>query len=178
MIRKLARMMRRFRREDGNATVEFVVLFPFFIGLFGSAFEASLISTRQVLLNSAVDRVTREYQLGNYGSPTHGELKVILCNLVGFIPECTSSLTIELERIDRTDFAFNTGQILCADGDNEIEPVTTFESAGSGDFMLMTVCAAFRPMVPITGLGLKLPKINGGNYYGLFATTAFVVEPA
>ncbi len=178
MIRKLAKLLRRFRREDGNATVEFVILFPFFIGLFGSAFEASLISTRQVLLHSAVDRVTRDLQLGNLGSPTHGELKVIVCNLAGFIPDCTDTLSIELERVDRANFSFSQGAIACVDRDNDMVPSTSFDNTGSGDFMLMTVCAAFRPMVPITGLGLKLPKINGGSDYGLYATTAFVVEPA
>jgi hypothetical protein len=43
--------------------------------------------------------------------------------------------------------------------------------------MLMTVCAVFEPMVPTTGLGLKLPKVNGGSYYGLVTITAFANEP-
>ena len=42
--------------------------------------------------------------------------------------------------------------------------------------MLVTVCAVFSPMVPTTGLGLKLPKVNSTDY-ALIAMSAFVNEP-
>jgi hypothetical protein len=178
-MRTLLRRLPRFlRRQDGNATIEFCIWFPFFIAMFGSAFEASLISTRQVMLAGAVDRTVRDLQLGNLGSPSHDELKSIICNLAGVIPNCDTALHIELERISKLDFAFRQGQVQCVDLDEETEPALNFENGTTNDLMLITVCAAFRPMVPITGLGLKLPKINGGTHYGLTAFSAFVVEPA
>ena len=64
------------------------------------------------------------------------------------------------------------------DVDEETEPALNYTNNPlSNDLMLITVCAAVRPMVPVTGLGLKLPKINGGSHYALVAFSAFVAEP-
>ena len=134
--------------------------------------------TANLLLAGAVDRTVRDLQLGNLGSPTHSELKAIICNSAGFIPNCVTALHIEMERISTADFAFRTGQVQCVDLDEETEPALNFENGVTNDLVLITVCAAFKPMVPITGLGMKLPKINGGTHYGLVTYSAFVVEPA
>jgi len=165
-------------REDGSATIEFCIWFPFFIGLVGSAFEASLITTRQALLNSSVDRTVRDLQLGNLGAPSHDELKVIICNQAGFIPNCINALHIEMERVTTDSWTFREGLVQCVDVDNNSVPALNFANGGDHDLMLITVCAAVKPMVPTTGLGLKLPKINGGTHYGLVAFSAYVVEPA
>jgi len=178
MIRPFRKIARWFGKEDGSATIEFCIWFPFFISLLGSAFEASLITTRQVMLTGALDRTVRDLQLGNLGSPDHAELKVILCDLARFIPNCTSSLHIEMERISTDTFAIRSGQVQCVDLDDDSEPTIKFDTSGPNELMLITVCAAIRPMVPITGLGLKLPKINGGTAYALPVFSAYVVEPA
>ncbi|KMW57996.1 Flp pilus assembly protein TadG [Candidatus Rhodobacter oscarellae] len=175
MLRKL----RHWRtREDGNATIEFVIWFPFFMSIFGSAFEASFVSFRQVMLGGAVERTVRDLQLGHLGAPSHSELKTIICNTAGFIPDCANSLHIEMERVSTSDFAFRKGAVQCVDKDELAEPALNFANGTSNDLILMTVCAAVSPMVPITGLGLKLPKINGGTHYAVVAFSAFVVEPA
>lgn len=179
MIKFIKNLRHWLGRDEGSATIEFCIWFPFFIGLVGSAFEASLISTRQALLSASVDRTVRELQLGNLGNPDHSELKKIICNQAGFIPNCLEAMHIEMERISIDDWAFRTGAVQCVDLDDDSEPALNFASGGqANDLMLITVCAAFRPMVPITGLGLKLPKINDGEHYGLVAFSAFVVEPA
>ena len=50
-LRRLGRFLRRFRRrEDGNPTVEFVVVFPVFMILMVSAVESGLLMTRQMML--------------------------------------------------------------------------------------------------------------------------------
>lgn len=178
-MRHMIKSIRRwFSREDGNATIEFCIWFPFFIATFGSAFEASLISTRQVMLNGAVDRTVRDLQLGNLGSPSHAELKTLICNRAGVIPNCASALHIEMERISTADWTFREGLVQCVDLDEETEPALNYVNGTTNDLMLITVCAAFRPMVPVTGLGLRLPKINDGTHYGIVSFSAFVVEPA
>ena len=178
-MRRILTFLNRWRRrENGGATIEFCIWFPFMIMVLGSAFEASLLTTRQVLLTGAVDRTVRDLQLGNLGNPTHEELKSIICNIAGFIPNCGQALHIELERISTADFAFRTGAVQCVNMDDETEPAINFENGTTNDLMLITVCAAVRPMVPVTGLGMKLPKIAGGSRYGLVAFSAFVVEPA
>jgi len=178
MMKSFTAILTWFRKEDGNSTIEFCIWFPFIIGLIGSSFEASLITTRQVMLAAAVDRVTRDLMLGSLGAPTHAELKRDICNRAGVIQNCTSSLHIELERIDTSDFKIRQGAVQCVDKDEQSEPTLNFTNGAQNDFMLMTVCAAVNPMVPITGLGMSLPKINGGSSYAIVAFSAFVVDPA
>ncbi|MFV2034455.1 MAG: TadE/TadG family type IV pilus assembly protein, partial [Halocynthiibacter sp.] len=44
-----AKFLRRFRRgEKGNVTIEFVIIFPVFMIIFLSAFEAGVLMTRWV----------------------------------------------------------------------------------------------------------------------------------
>ena len=130
------------------------------------------------MLGMALDRTVRDLQLGYRGDPTHAELKVLLCNTAGFIPDCANSLHIELERIDTDDFAFREGKVNCVDVDEDSEPTLNFNHGAENDLMLITVCAAVHPMVPITGLGLKLPKINDGSNYAIVGFSAYVVEPS
>ena len=171
------------KNEDGNTTIEFVIWFPFFISLVGSSIEASILTTRQVMLRAAVDRVVRDLQLGNLGSPTHAQLKALICNTAGVIPKCDVSLHIEMERVETANFNFRKGDVLCVDRtDPGSTPLLNFTNGTTNDLMLITVCAAVHPMVPVTGLGMKLPRIKtqGGedsDHYAIVAFSAYVVEP-
>jgi len=181
MTRFLRKLFRRSRREDGSATIEFVILFPLFIYVLSSAFDASIMTTRQAMLTGAVDRAVRDLQLGNLGSPTVAQLRSHICNLAGVIPKCDERLSIEMERISKTAWTFRTGKVGCVDVEEDTTPALTFQNGSSNDLMLLTVCAAARPIVPNTGFGLRMPKINGvngGKYYGIVAMSAYVVEPA
>ncbi|MEL7115199.1 MAG: hypothetical protein AAGP08_06325 [Pseudomonadota bacterium] len=169
---------RLWAREDGNSTIELVIWFPFLMAILGSAIEASFITTRQAMLSSGIDRVMREYQLGNLGAPTNNELKRQICNATGVIPDCMDALHIEMERIDTDTFSFREGQVQCIDRDEDTEPAVNYTLGNQNDLMLMTVCAAVYPMIPVTGLGLSLPKINGGGAYAIVSYAAFVVEPS
>lgn len=175
---KITKFLRLWaRRENGNATIEFCIWFPFIIALMGSAFEASLLTTRQTMLTGALDRTVRDLQLGLLGSPDHAELKTIICDRAGLIQDCDNALHIEMERISTADWAFRTGAVQCVDLDEETEPVVNYTTGTTNDLMLITVCAAVDTMIPITGLGLKLPKINGGDHYAIISFSAYVVEP-
>jgi len=131
------------------------------------------------MLNSAVDRVVRDLQLGNLGSnPSMAQLKWLICNTAGVIMDCNNSLHIEMERISTTDFEFRKGEVACVDkSDEDFEPLVNFTNGTTNDLMLITVCAAVHPMVPLTGLGMSLPKIRDGDHYAIIAFSAFVVEP-
>ncbi len=74
--------------------------------------------------------------------------------------------------------AFRGGKVQCVDVDEEAEPAVRFSNDNSSnDLMLITVCAAVHPMVPTTGMGAKLAKINDGSHYAIVAFSAYVVEP-
>lgn len=166
-----------FARDEGGATIEFCIWLPFVLGLLGSAIDASILTTRHALLNSAVDQVVRDLTLGKLGTPTHDELKSEICNRTGVIPNCGEALNIEMQRVSTESFAFREGAVACVDIDEGLVPPFAFEHGDANDLMLMTVCAAVRPMIPVTGLGLALPKISGGSHYALVVHAALVVEP-
>lgn len=177
MIRLLRKGLSWTRNQEGASTIEFCIWLPFVLGLFGSAIEASFITQRQALLSGALDRTVRDLQLGNLGTPSHADLKKIICNKAGFIPNCLSALHIEQERILKSNFQFRTGKVQCVDLDANAVPALNYTNGLTDDLMLITVCAAIRPMVPLTGLGLLLPKIENGKHYAIVAFSAYVVEP-
>ena len=177
MRRILTHIRERFGREDGSATIEFVLLFPLFLGIFASAYEAGLLSTRQAMLIRATDLAVRDLRLGVDSTPTHEELKNSICNYAGVIPNCDEALHVELEPVSTTTWSFRTGQVQCVDRDEDITPVVNVDEGGDNEVMLITVCAVIEPMIPVTGLGLKLPKVNESDY-AIIAMSAFVNEPS
>jgi Flp pilus assembly protein TadG len=65
LARRAARRLRRLlAREDGTATVEFVVLFPVFMLVLVNAVEASVVMSRVAMLDRALDLAVRELRIG------------------------------------------------------------------------------------------------------------------
>lgn len=177
MKRLISNLRKRARCEKGTATLEFVILFPVFISIFGSAFEAGLYTTRQVMLERATDIAVRDLRLGTSTVATYQDLKARICNVAGIIPDCMNAVHVELAPVSTTDWNMRTGATACIDRDEDITPVTSFTQGGSNELMLVRVCAVVQPMSPMTGLGLKMPKVNASDY-ALIAASAFVNEPS
>ena len=84
----------RFRSDEGGATaVEFaIVAFPFFF-LLTSIIEASLFFFAGQMLESAVDRVSRQVRTGQIdGSITSAKLKKKLCAEASLLFDCPTLL--------------------------------------------------------------------------------------
>ncbi len=65
---------RRFlRREDGTATVETLLWFPFFIFVFGLMFDAAMIFYTQSRIVRIIQEGNREYSIGNLADPAATE---------------------------------------------------------------------------------------------------------
>ena len=63
----LARRLKTlWRREDGVAAMEFVLMVQVFLAIFMSAFECGLLMTRAILLEHAVDVTMRELRFRRY----------------------------------------------------------------------------------------------------------------
>ncbi|WP_172293574.1 TadE/TadG family type IV pilus assembly protein [Pseudoruegeria sp. HB172150] len=172
----MAALARLRRDESGSTTIEFCILFPVFIAIFGSSFEAGLLNTRHAMLERATDLAVRELRLGEDPTPTFEELRANICNYAAIIPDCDEALHVELETISTDTWQFRTGDVQCVDREEEITPAVQFNAGTINELMLVTVCAVFETMIPTTGLGLKLPKVSG-NDYALIAKSAFVNEP-
>lgn len=166
------------RNEDnGNTTIEFVMLFPLFITIFLSSVEAGVLMTRQIMLDRALDMSVRDLRLGAIPDLDHDTLKQRICDDTLIIPDCLDTVLLELRPVSTNTWEPLNAAATCVERDEEIQPVTQFINGGDSEMMIVRACAVFDPFFPGTGLGLRLPKDASGAY-GLIATSAFVNEPS
>jgi hypothetical protein len=170
----------RFGRDEGGATsIEFVILFPLFIGIFFAAFESGFMMLRNVMLERSVDLAVRDLRLGTPTPPTFDELKQTICERTHFIDDCLDVVQVELRPVDMTTWGPLDGPPRCIDVESTIDPFdqTEYSVGSNNELMLVRVCALFQPMFPTTGLGLGM-RYDGEGNYALVATSAFVNEPS
>lgn len=177
-MKNLAGRLLPFRRnEDGNTTIEFVFLFPFFITLFLSAYESGVLMLRTIMLDRAVDISVRDLRLGNWANPTHAQFKDQVCDIATIIPDCENTVLVELRPVSKDTWQPLGANPTCVDRDEPIQPVTTFDAGAENEMMLVRACAVFDPMFPGAGLGFRIKELGGTRGYSLVATSAFVNEP-
>lgn len=165
-----------WRRENGNATIEFALLFPAFITLFLVVVETGLLLTRGVMLDRAVDMSMRDLRLGTLNPMTHDNLKDDICINSVIIPNCVDSLLLELRPISTTTWEPLSNDVTCVDRSEDIQPVLEFDPGQSNEMMLVRVCAVFDPFFPTTGLAAQM-QLDATGAYALVATSAYVNEP-
>lgn len=171
------RARRQARRENGNSSIEFVIIFPVFMILFISAFEAGMLMVRQVMLDRATDISVRALRLGTWSTPTQHQLKRNICNIAGILPDCMNNMLIELTPVSTETWAPLPKRPTCVDKDEPMQPVVVFLGGQQNEMMLVRVCALAKPIFPMTGLGLQLPR-HDPDHYALISTSAFVNEPS
>lgn len=171
---------RRFRQgifaQDGNATIEFVILFPAIMTIFLSAFEVSIYLTRSVMLDRAVDISVRELRLGALSPATQTQLKSEVCEDSLIFDNCMASMMIELTRVSTTTWDLPPENATCVDRTAEIQPAVDFNLGGSNDVMIVRACAVLDPFFGTTPLVMDLPLDMSGGYQ-LIAASTFVNEP-
>ena len=182
MIRAFGHHFRRlsglYRREDGTASMEFVLMVPVIIAIFMSSFESGLLMTREIMLEQSVDIVMRELRLGHYGVVVGNDvLKTEICKHTVIFPDCIHNIKIQLDRVPTTTWAIPAETGRCINSSSPIEPVTTPKILGENDLMLIRVCVSLPAMFPGSGLVHSM-ALDDLGYYGLIARSAFVVEPS
>jgi hypothetical protein len=173
MLRSLAR---RLRREDGTATIEFVILFPAFMTLFLSAFELSLFQARSTFLERSVDMNVRTLRLGTLDPATSDELKRRICDDALIVPKCIETIMIELTEVSTNTWNLPNPGITCSDREAEIQPALDFNLGALNDLMLVRACVVVDPFFGSTRYVLGLPKDPSGGV-SLTASSTFVNEP-
>ncbi len=177
----LFRKYRSFKdQQDGNATIEFVFLFPAFMFLFLTGFESGYYMVRNVMLERAVDVAVRDVRLGNGNVPSFVALKQRICEQAAIIPDCVDSVQIEMQPIAIAPggtAAVRTAA-KCVDKMSNDDPLTgtTYDVGTENEMMMVRVCALSQPLFPSTGIGVGMQMDGEGNY-AIVATTAFVNEP-
>lgn len=199
-FRNITRRFRQFHlNEDGNATVEFVLLFPLYMWVFVSSIESGLMMTRNAMLERGVDLVVRELKLNTTWKPDEDDLKRTICDVGGMFDNCEDNLRIEVHRINPRNPVYPSPQPTCKDRrDAPIPPDQSpdlFASVGQNELVMLRVCALIDPIIPnykfsrvffagtedeqqlsMLGLGSMVPLQAGGGL-ALVVTTMYVSEP-
>ena len=174
---KLGKKLRKLGlSESGAATVEFTFVFPFFVGIFVSAFEVAMMNTRAVMLERAMDLTVRDIRLSSGETLKYNEILDDICNQTTLIPDCKSTVRIELTAIDKTDFSGISSTADCVRRDLPMQPLVKFKNGADDELMLIRVCAVVDPFFPTIGVGRSMPKDPSGGYQ-VIAASAFVNEP-
>jgi len=165
------------KREDGNATIEFAIMFPIMMTMFLSSVEIGILTIRQVMLERSVDMTVRDLRLGHFINPTQDALRTLICQRAAVIPGCMDSLLIELRPVSTTTWTPLAQETTCKNRDEEINPVVTLNPGIAHEMVLVRVCAVFEPIFPTTSLGISLKRDELGGY-ALVTSSAFVNEPS
>ena len=180
MTRRLARALRRLRRSrSGGATVEFVIVFPLFIAIFLSSFEASMMLIRQLMLERALDVTMRDVRLSTGATFPAAILRRSVCGEARILPDCDVSLTIEITPVDQATYAMPSTRAACAGTAGSAVPASDLSGRASGELMLVRACYAVAPLFPTSLLGLELARGDGADdgRYQIVTASAFVQEP-
>jgi hypothetical protein len=187
MIRLLKRKSRAFgREEDGNMTIEFVIVLPLIFSIFMMSFESGLLMMRSVMLERAVDMTMRELRLGQIPNPTSAELKTRICNRTVIVADCPSSIRIEMVPVNMNAWNMPTNRPSCVDRTQVMQPPETYNPGGQHELMLTRVCVLQRAIFPTLGLsdkfvglgeGITEDQPGGFGEYALVVMSSFVNEP-
>lgn len=167
--------------EAGTTSLEFVIVFPVFFGMFLMTYESGMISARHVMLERGVDVAVRDVRIGTMPNPTRESLRTRICQIAGIIPDCMRQLEIELLQRDPMNWTAVPGSVRCVDrGDLERDP-GTIDATGNNQLMILRACVRIDPFLPTSGLGKAIVDNNSGSAaggsYALVSMGAFVVEP-
>lgn len=179
MIMASGGIIRRFSKylkaNAGNATVEFVIIFPVLIWIVFSTFELGWMTTRQMMLDRGVSLTIRDLRLGKIPNPTHDTLKDLVCERATILRDCKNSIFMELVPMSLSD-GLPTTSTQCIDRTGEIDPVESFTSGVEEDIMFVRVCVVVDPLMPGMGVGAGLNLLNGGGF-AMVAFSAYKREP-
>lgn len=177
MTRVFRNFLRRFRQDDtGTASLEFVMVAPFFLGIMIFSIEMGFVTMRATFLERGLDMAVREVRLGTGTAPQHDAIKQIICDNAILINDCENNLRLEMRSADIRNFNGLDAEADCTDLAEPAKPVRQFVPGQQNELMLLRACLKFRPLFPAGMLGSRLVPENGSQA-SLVATTAFVQEP-
>jgi len=162
--------------QSGNATMEFVIVFPMLMWFVMTIFETGFIATRSVLLERGLDVAARDLRLGTDPTIDHEKLKNAVCENSNILVNCKRDLILEVVELD-VNSAYPQNQANCIDRTEEIEPTITFNPGGRNRIMFVRACMIIDPIFPGLGITLGLPTDSSGGFQ-LVTFTAFMNEPA
>ena len=173
----MTRLWQTFRRaDDGAVTVEFVIMFPVILMVFMSLFEAAIISTRSAMLERALDITMRGVRITTGLNPTHDMLKNQICEYGAFLPNCKSTLLVEMIPVAAPAFTLPSATAPCIDRATGNAPVHSFQHGVGNQLMVVRACYVVEPLFPLSGIGLGLSRDASGGFQ-IISASGYVAEP-
>ncbi|MFZ1482824.1 MAG: TadE family protein [Paracoccaceae bacterium] len=171
-----SRLARAFRREDGTASIEFVIFVPVVVTIFMASVEAGFYMAKHVMMERGLDMVMRDLRLGKLGKPDHDELRTLICHATPMLKDCESILMVEMRPMSMLTFDMMTDPATCIDRGETGEPDIDYDTGSSNELVIVRICAIQDPIFPSTGIGLQLRADAQGGYQ-MVAASVFVNEP-
>lgn len=176
----LGKYFRRFRKEeDGNASVEFVIIVPVFITLVTMSIEVGFVTIRHTMLERGLDIAVREIRLGTGNPSNHAQIKDVICDNAPALVDCTNQLRLEMRPVDLRAYASLDEDPKCIDDAQSVDPAVfddDFIFGGVNELMLLRACYRYDPIYPWAIMGNALKKDQDGKT-NVVSMTAFVQEP-
>lgn len=168
---------RALSSEEGNASVEFVLLFPLIFAMFVSSVDFSVMMLRQVFLDRAVDIALRDVRLGIIRPTGLDDFKRRICDNSALTPNCFENITVELRPISVADLNSFDPAARCVDRANNISPVLTFTpGAGAQELMMIRACTVSNPFIVLSGFIFGAPRGPNDDFMSV-SIGVFVNEP-
>lgn len=182
MIRTmLSRTRSFFRKDDGNTTVEFILVVPIYLSILMMSIELGLVTLRTTMLERGLDMAVRDIRLGtgtfsNDSAVLHNDIKQAICDNALIILDCQKNLKLEMSPADIRVFSSLDTSPDCTDKAVTGEPVYNITPGQQNELMLLRACLKYNPLFPEEFLGSNLAKDTSGQV-SIISTTAFVQEP-
>lgn len=167
-----------FRRDEGAAAMEFVLVFPVILTVFFTSLETSTILVRQAMLERAVDITVRDMRLSNAEFLTTTLISNQICNNARIIRDCRDTISLEVNPIERPSYAMPSLQTSCTNRQAQIPNPTQFDPSQTqpNQLMLLRVCVELDPLLPLSAFMVDLNSRMNGTLF-LETSTIFVTEP-
>lgn len=170
-----ARGVALLRDDTGNATLEFLILFPFLMFMLLSLGEVGTLMARAVMLDRGLNIAIRDVRLGLSPGISHDGLKTKICQGAFLLTNCLDDVLLELLPV-ANPASIPEGNVNCVDRTEEVEPVINFNPGGRSEIMFVRACVVVDPIFPGVGFGALLPVDQSGGY-AIVTQTAFMNEP-
>ncbi len=181
--RRMRPLDRMRRDEDGASTVEFVLVFPIFITLVLTVFEAGWLMSKSMFLDRGLEIAMRDVRLGDLPeTEVEAAIKSRICNNALLLRDCNNVLVLEMKPIVNSA-SFPSDDADCVERTTGsggelgyVKPQSDFNPGGRSELMFVRACVLIDPIFPGIGLGLQLPKDSSGAVQ-MTAMSAFINEP-
>ena len=172
------KVMHFLKDERGVSTLEFVIGFPLFFAVVAVTFDAGVLMARYVILENTMDRVVRQIRIGGISSGDEGHdiFKESICSIATIIPDCETSLHVEMIPVPLDGPMPPIDDVKCVDRDDvDNPPATNFNFVAPDKIAFIRACLIVDRSFPSLIQGAFKQDASGGIV--MVAKSAFVVEP-